>query len=84
MTEEFKFIPAFKNIKADNLGPLANETISYYKSGKTLDSNWFNFPVGVREEFGLAMQLYVGKQLTREQLLHEFQKSWDKAQSNME
>lgn len=84
MTEEFKFIPAFKNIKADNLGPLANETIAYYKAGKTLDSNWFNFPVGVREEFGLAMQLYVGKQLNREQLLHEFQKSWDKAKVNME
>ncbi|WP_078410067.1 ABC transporter substrate-binding protein [Priestia abyssalis] len=84
MTEEFKFIPAFKNIKAANLGPLATETITYYKAGKTLDSNWFNFPVGVREEFGLAMQLYVGKQLNRQQLLHEFQKSWDKAKSNME
>ncbi|HWO95127.1 MAG TPA: ABC transporter substrate-binding protein [Bacillus sp. (in: firmicutes)] len=83
MTEEFKFIPAFENIKADNLGPLANETIAYYKAGKTLDANWFNFPVDVREEFGLAMQLYVGKQLTREQLLHEFQKSWDKAKSNL-
>ncbi|MDQ0246311.1 raffinose/stachyose/melibiose transport system substrate-binding protein [Bacillus fengqiuensis] len=84
MTEEFKFIPAFKNIKMENIGPLANETIAYYQAGKTVDSNWFNFPVGVREEFGLAMQLYVGKQLNREQLLHEFQKSWDKAKLNME
>lgn len=82
MTEEFKFIPAFKNIKADHLGPLARETIRYYNAGKTLDSNWFGFPVEVREEFGLAMQLYVGKQLNREQLLHEFQKSWDKARTH--
>jgi raffinose/stachyose/melibiose transport system substrate-binding protein len=84
MTKEFKFIPAFKNVKADNLGSLAQETIAYYKAGKTLDSNWFEFPVGVKEEFGLAMQLYAGNQLTREQLLHEFQKSWDKAKANLQ
>ncbi|MFC0273263.1 ABC transporter substrate-binding protein [Metabacillus herbersteinensis] len=82
MTEQFKFIPAFENIKADNLGPLADETIWYYNEGKTLHSNWFNFPVGVREEFGSAMQLYVGKQLNRDQLLQEFQKSWERASSN--
>lgn len=77
MTEQFKFIPAFENIEADNLGSLADETIRYYNEGKTLHSNWFNFPVGVREEFGSAMQLYVGKQLNRDQLLQEFQKSWE-------
>lgn len=82
MTEEFKFIPAFKNIEADNLGPLADEIIHYYNEGKTLQSNWFDFPVGVRDEFGIAMQLYVGKQLDRDQLLQEFQKSWEKATNN--
>ncbi|OIJ22413.1 ABC transporter substrate-binding protein [Anaerobacillus alkalidiazotrophicus] len=79
MTEQFKFIPAFKNIEANNLGPLANDTIRYYKEGKTLNSNWFNFPVGVQKEFGTVMQLYVGKELNRDQLLEEFQKSWEKA-----
>ncbi|RKL64874.1 ABC transporter substrate-binding protein [Salipaludibacillus neizhouensis] len=79
MTEQFKFIPAFDHIGDDNLGPLADETIRYYKEGKTLNSNWFNFPVGVRNEFGLAIQLYVRKQLNRDQLLEEFQKSWEKA-----
>ena len=83
MTNEFKFIPAFKNIKMDNLGPLAHDTIAYYQAGKILDSNWPDFPVGVREEFGLAMQLYVRKQLSRQQLLEEFQKSWDKAKSTL-
>lgn len=79
MTKEFKFIPAFKNIKADHPGPLADQIMTYYKEGRTLYSNWFNFPVGVRDEFGAAMQLYVGKKLTREQLLQEFQKSWERA-----
>jgi raffinose/stachyose/melibiose transport system substrate-binding protein len=81
MTEQFKFIPAFENIDADHLGPLANETIKYYKEGKTLQSNWLHFPIGAREEFGHSMQLYVGKQLTRDQLLQQLQMSWEKAAS---
>lgn len=79
MTKRFKFIPAFKNIENDNLGPLAKETIKQYQEGNTLHANWSHFPVGVREEFGAAMQLYAGKQLTREQLLQELQISWEKA-----
>ncbi|PLR65601.1 ABC transporter substrate-binding protein [Bacillus sp. UMB0893] len=78
MTEKFKFIPAFNNIKSDDLGPLAEETLLNYKKGKTVPSNWFDFPVGIREEFGAATQLYVGKQLDRNQLLDEYQKSWER------
>lgn len=79
MTEEFKFIPAFKNIKTDDdIGPLAEETLRNYKDGNTVPSNWFHFPVGIREEFGAATQLYVGKQLNRNQLLNEYQKSWER------
>ncbi|MED3760905.1 ABC transporter substrate-binding protein [Peribacillus frigoritolerans] len=78
MTEEFKFIPAFKNIKTDDIGPLAEETLRNYKDGNTVPSNWFHFPVEIREEFGAATQLYVGKQLNRNQLLNEYQKSWER------
>lgn len=81
MTEHFKFIPVFENMEADNLGPLADEIIRYSKDGKTLSINWFHYPVGVRTEFNSAMQLYVGKQLNRDQLLQELQKSWEKAAS---
>ncbi len=77
MTEHFKFIPAFENIETDHLGPLASDILTYYKEGKTLPSNWFHFPVGVREEFGSSMQLYIDKQINRDQLLQEFQKSWE-------
>ncbi|MCS0824849.1 ABC transporter substrate-binding protein [Cytobacillus firmus] len=79
ITEHFKFIPVFKNMEADNLGPLADEIIRYSKDGKTLSMNWFHYPVEVRTEFNSAMQLYVGKQLNRDQLLQELQKSWEKA-----
>jgi raffinose/stachyose/melibiose transport system substrate-binding protein len=81
MTEHFKFIPAFENMEADHLGPLADEIVRYSKDGKTFSINWFHYPVGVRAEFSSAMQLYVGKQLNRDQLLQEFQKSWEKAAS---
>ncbi|SDH85085.1 ABC transporter substrate-binding protein [Alteribacillus bidgolensis] len=80
MTERFKFIPAFHHIQSDKSGPLAEETIQYYKRGKTMSSNWFGFPVGVREEFGSVTQQYIKKQLNRDQLLQEYQKSWENAQ----
>lgn len=78
MKEQFHFISAFKNIETDHTGPLAKDLIRYSDDGKTLSWNWFKFPLEVREEFGYAMQAYVGKQLTREQLLRMLQKSWDK------
>lgn len=78
MKEQFHFISAFKNIETDHSGPLARDIIRYSDDGKTLSWNWFKFPLEAREEFGYAMQAYVGKQLTRDQLLHTLQKSWDK------
>lgn len=80
MTERLKFIPAFKHIESDDSGPLAEQTMQYYEEGQTMSSNWSDFPVGVREEFGSATQLYIKKQLTRDQLLQEYQKSWEESQ----
>ncbi|MCI3920778.1 ABC transporter substrate-binding protein [Paenibacillus sp. TRM 82003] len=81
ITEEFKFIPAFKSIEADEavLGQLAADIIDYSQQGKTLSWNWFKFPGGEASsnEFGDAMQAYVGGQSTKEQLLEAFQKTWD-------
>lgn len=81
ITEEFKFIPAFKNIEADEevLGQLAGDIIRYSQEGKTLSWNWFKFPGGEASsnKFGDIMQGYVGDQLTKEQMLEEFQKTWD-------
>ena len=46
ITDEFKFIPAFTTINADEkvLGPLAADIIKYAKDGKVLSWNWFKFP----------------------------------------
>jgi raffinose/stachyose/melibiose transport system substrate-binding protein len=80
MKEQFHFISAFKNIETDHSGPLVKDIIRYSDNEKTLTWNWFKFPLAAREEFGYAMQAYVGKQLTRDQLLQELQKSWEKAE----
>ncbi|WP_010268165.1 ABC transporter substrate-binding protein [Paenibacillus senegalensis] len=81
ITEEFKFIPAFTTIEADEslLGPLAADIIRYTSEGKTLSWNWFKFPGGEAssKKFGDAMQSYVAGRTDRVQLLESFQSSWD-------
>jgi raffinose/stachyose/melibiose transport system substrate-binding protein len=81
ITNEFKFIPAFTTITADEklLGPLANDIMTYSKANKTLSWNWFKFPGGEAssKKFGDTMQAYVAKKVTKEQMLEEFQKTWD-------
>lgn len=77
MKEKFKFISAFKNIGTERSKPLVNDLMRYIDEEKTLSWNWFKFPQRAREEFGLLMQAYVGKQLNREQLLHGLQKTWE-------
>ncbi|WP_445667491.1 ABC transporter substrate-binding protein [Paenibacillus sp. FSL H8-0034] len=81
ITDEFKFIPAFTNITADEkvLGPLAADIMKYSKDNKTLSWNWFKFPGGEAssKKFAATMQAYVAKQKTKDQMLDEFQKTWD-------
>ncbi|RED63774.1 ABC transporter substrate-binding protein [Cohnella lupini] len=81
ITKQFKFIPALTTIEAteEDLGALASDIIKYNKEGKVLSWNWFKFPQGEAssKKFGDAMQGYVGKQLTKEQMLETFQSTWD-------
>lgn len=81
ITKQFKFIPALTTIAAseEDLGPLASDIIKYSKEGKVLSWNWFKFPQGEAssKKFGDAMQGYVGKQQTKEQMLETFQSTWD-------
>lgn len=76
---KLNFIPAFENFPSNNLGPLADDILTYMSKKRILTWNWFKYPAGVQDEFGIAMQAYIGKQLTKDQLLQEFQKSWIKA-----
>jgi len=81
ITEEFKFIPAFTNIQADEsvLGQLAADIIRYSQAGKTLTWNWFKFPSGeaTSHKFADVMQAYIGGQINRDQLLERMQTAWE-------
>ncbi|MVO98461.1 ABC transporter substrate-binding protein [Paenibacillus lutrae] len=81
ITNEFKFIPAVKTIPVDEkvVGPLAADIMKYVKEDKILSWNWFKFPSGeaTSKKFGDVMQGYVGKQINKDQMLTEFQKTWD-------
>jgi raffinose/stachyose/melibiose transport system substrate-binding protein len=81
ITNEFKFIPAFSTITADEkvLGPLAADIIKYTKDGKIMSWNFYKFPGGEAssKKFGDSMQAYVAKQKTKDQMLADFQSTWD-------
>jgi raffinose/stachyose/melibiose transport system substrate-binding protein len=59
------------------LGPIAVDVMAYSKAGKTLSWNWFNYPDGVTNELGAAMQSYVKKK-NRSSMFSEMDKQWDR------
>jgi raffinose/stachyose/melibiose transport system substrate-binding protein len=81
ITEQFKFIPAFTTIPADEktLGPLAADIIRYSEAGKIISWNWFKFPgrEASSKQFGDTMQSYVAGKITKAQMLTDFQTTWD-------
>ncbi|HWO97689.1 MAG TPA: ABC transporter substrate-binding protein [Bacillus sp. (in: firmicutes)] len=78
LVEDFKFIPAFKTIEAKGIGPLGEDIVKYSNENKTLSWNWFKFPNGATQEFGAAMQSYVGGQTSKEEMLKAFDATWAK------
>jgi raffinose/stachyose/melibiose transport system substrate-binding protein len=72
--EEFKFIPAFKNIPftPEQLGDIAAAISEYSKAGKTLPWLWPKMPDGSIQEFGASMQAYIAGKLTKDKLLEAF------------
>ncbi|KIL41652.1 ABC transporter substrate-binding protein [Gordoniibacillus kamchatkensis] len=83
LTKEFKFIPAFSNIKANpaDIGPLSAAVQQYIDKGKVLGWHWAKFPDGAAQEFGASMQKYIAQKISSEQMLAEFQAAWDKMKS---
>ncbi|MBP2002235.1 raffinose/stachyose/melibiose transport system substrate-binding protein [Paenibacillus shirakamiensis] len=78
ITDEFKFIPAFKSIEAsDTIGPLGKEIQAYSKAGKTLSWEFNKFPDGAFNEFGSQMQAYVAGKSDKAKLFDGLQQTWD-------
>ncbi|TFE19784.1 carbohydrate ABC transporter substrate-binding protein [Cohnella luojiensis] len=80
IVNQFKFIPAFKSIEVKDektLGPIAGDVMAYSTAGKTLSWNWFNYPDGMTNELGAAIQSYVKKR-DRASMFKEMDKQWDR------
>ncbi|MDM5339544.1 ABC transporter substrate-binding protein [Fictibacillus enclensis] len=80
LTKEFKYIPAFKNIdaKAEDIGPLGAEIQKYSKEGKTYTWQFMKYPDGAGQEFGSALQAYVGKKKSEKETLEALDATWNK------
>ncbi|WP_338788168.1 ABC transporter substrate-binding protein [Metabacillus sp. FJAT-53654] len=81
LVEEFKFIPAFKNIPIDKtkLGPLGTDLIEYIHNNKTVPWLWQKYP-GYEvntSQMGAVIQAYIGDQITKEEMFEQFQLIWD-------
>ncbi|WP_106769052.1 ABC transporter substrate-binding protein [Paenibacillus faecalis] len=78
MTEDFKFIPAFKSMEGspELVGDLGTDVMNYSKEGKTLTWEFNKFPDGGMNEFGSQMQGYVAGNVDKTQLFEALEQSW--------
>jgi raffinose/stachyose/melibiose transport system substrate-binding protein len=78
LVEEFKYIPAFKSIEAEGIGPLGEELVNYSKEGKTFSWQFMKYPDGAGQEFGATLQKYVDGKVSKEEAVKELDSSWAK------
>jgi raffinose/stachyose/melibiose transport system substrate-binding protein len=80
LVKEFKYIPAFKTIeaKAADIGPLGAEIQKYSQEGKTYSWQFMKYPDGAGQEFGAALQAYVGGQKSADEAMKALDETWAK------
>lgn len=74
LTEEFHFIPAFKDIPVKGIGPLGEGTLKLIK--ETDAFNWSSFSPCIKREMGEIIQDYIDNESTRQEALEEFDRAW--------
>lgn len=76
---DFKFVPALTTIDADPaaVGKIAGDFAAFSKEhpDQVKTWNWDRFPDGVTQQWGAAMQEYLGKQTNKDQLLTKLDKA---------
>ncbi|MFD1957675.1 ABC transporter substrate-binding protein [Paenibacillus thailandensis] len=79
ITEEFKFIPAFKSVDttSDVLGDLGAAVLEYSQAGKSLSWNFNSFPSGGFNEFASQMQGYIAGNTDAAGMFEAIQQAWD-------
>jgi raffinose/stachyose/melibiose transport system substrate-binding protein len=76
---DFKFIPALNSITPDPaaIGKIGGDFAVFAPANPTqvLGWHWDRFPDGITQQWGAAMQEYLGKLITSDQLLEKFDKA---------
>ncbi len=78
LTEVFQWIPAYPSIPFNSGGAVSKDIAKYASEGKSLPWTFGAWPAGIRENFGSSLQAYVGKQMTWEQVMEQWDKDWEK------
>ncbi|WP_411344930.1 ABC transporter substrate-binding protein [Paenibacillus sp. WLX1005] len=78
ITDEFKFVPAFKNIPTTDkqLGPIGADIVRYNDAGKILPWIFPKFPMGLSKDYASTMQQYLVGELSKEDMLQQMQEQW--------
>ncbi|PLS14802.1 ABC transporter substrate-binding protein [Bacillus sp. M6-12] len=78
IAEDFKYVPAFEGIEGKGIGALGEEVLKYSQEGKTFSWQFMKYPDGAGQEFGAALQSYVGGKSSREEAMKAFDSTWAK------
>lgn len=73
---EFKFIPAYKDMDTSNLDKLAQDVAKYTEEGNTVPWAFTYFPSGAHQEFANTLEKYYAGQINSDQLLDELNALW--------
>ncbi|WP_239617235.1 ABC transporter substrate-binding protein [Cohnella mopanensis] len=79
ITTDFKFVPALNSIapNPDAVGKIAGDFSVFAPAhpDQVKTWNWDRFPDGITQQWGAAMQEYLGKQIKSDQLLEKLDKA---------
>jgi raffinose/stachyose/melibiose transport system substrate-binding protein len=79
ISTDFKFVPALSSIEPnpEAVGKIGGDFAAFANASpdQVKGWNWDRFPDGITQQWGAAMQEYLGKQITSDQLLDKFDKA---------
>ncbi|MGG1634636.1 ABC transporter substrate-binding protein [Paenibacillus sp. NRS-1760] len=79
ISTDFKFVPALSSIEPnpEAVGKIGGDFATFANANpeQVKSWNWDRFPDGITQQWGAAMQEYLGKQITSDQLLEKFDKA---------
>ena len=84
ITNDFQYIPAYKNFSADSISnPVSKKIFNYMNEGKTIPFIYNNYPTGwANNYFGAQVQAYTSGQKSWDDLTKDVVKTWNATPKN--